>query len=278
MADHLVTLQEAADELGVHYMTAYRYVRTGRLPAVKQGVEWRVDPADLVELQVGRRAPSPSGGRPAASRWTAEPDRLARRLTEGDEPGAWQLVEDALTAGATAEAVYTHLLVPAMADVGDRWGVGDATIADEHTATVTMQRLVGRLGPRFNRPGRKRGTIVLGAAPGDLHGLSVGLLADPLRGRGFHVLDLGANVPLEAWQDAVRGSERLRVTGVSVISPGLDAAVVETVATIHQTVDVPVVIGGGGITDEAHARALGADAWAPSQAAALDLFEALARA
>ena len=28
-----LTLQEAADLLGVHYMTAYRYVRTGRLPA-----------------------------------------------------------------------------------------------------------------------------------------------------------------------------------------------------------------------------------------------------
>ena len=34
----LITLHEAAARLGVHYMTAYRYVRTGRLPAERDGV------------------------------------------------------------------------------------------------------------------------------------------------------------------------------------------------------------------------------------------------
>lgn len=283
MVAALISLQEAADELGVHYMTAYRYVRTGRLPAVKEGAEWRVDPADLVDLQVGRR--THGAGAPAATaassgdrspRWTAEPGRIAGRLIDGDEPGAWQLIEDALTAGADPEAVYTELLVPAMAEVGDRWARGDATIADEHTATVTVQRLVGRLGPSFSRRGRKRGTIVLGAAPGDSHGLTVSLLADPLRGRGFGVVDLGANVPIEAWLDAVRGAERLRAVGISVIAPGLDAVVAATVAAVRDAAGVPVVLGGGGISDEAHARALGADGWAPTHAKALDLFERLA--
>src|SRR6056297_2092647 len=39
--DH-ISLQDAADELGVHYMTAYRYVRTGRLEAEKAGAVWQV--------------------------------------------------------------------------------------------------------------------------------------------------------------------------------------------------------------------------------------------
>ncbi|MDA8269090.1 MAG: helix-turn-helix domain-containing protein [Actinomycetota bacterium] len=33
----VIGLQQAADRLGVHYMTVYRYVRTGRLPATKVG-------------------------------------------------------------------------------------------------------------------------------------------------------------------------------------------------------------------------------------------------
>lgn len=275
-----LSLQEAADALGVHYMTAYRYVRTGRLPAVKEGAEWRVDPADLAALEVGRRdavtTAAATSTAATSSRWTPEPGRLARRLIEGDEPGAWQLIEDALTAGATPETVYTNLLVVAMAEVGDRWATGSASIADEHTATVTVQRLVGRLGPSFARRGRKRGTIVLGAAPGDTHGLTVSLLADPLRGRGFAVVDLGANVPVEAWLDAVRGAERLRAVGISVISPGLDAVVAETVAAVRAAGGVPVVVGGGGIDDDAHALALGADGWASSHGDALDLFERLA--
>ena len=280
MVAALISLQEAADELGVHYMTAYRYVRTGRLPAVKEGAEWRVDPADLALLEVGRRTTTaPVTGETEGGpdrRWRAEPLRLAGRLIDGDEPGAWQLIEDALTAGATPESVYTNLLVPAMAEVGDRWGRGDATIADEHTATVTVQRLVGRLGPSFARRGRKRGTIVLGAAPGDNHGLTVSLLADPLRGRGFGVVDLGANVPIEAWLDAVRGAERLKAVGISVIAPGLDAVVAATVAAVRDATGVAVVLGGGGIADEAHARALGADGWAASHGEAVEVFERLA--
>lgn len=285
MVTELISLQDAADVLGVHYMTAYRYVRTGRLAAVKEGAEWRVDPADLADLEVGRRSragdtaddrtsPTVASKRPRT--WTAEPMRLAGRLVEGDEAGSWQLIEDALTAGATPETIYTDLLVPAMAEVGDRWARGDASVADEHAATVTVQRLVGRLGPSFARRGRKRGTIVLGAAPGDNHGLTVSLLADPLRGRGFAVVDLGANVPTEAWVDAVRGAERLKAVGISVIAPGLDATVAATTAAVHEATDVPVVLGGGGLTDEAHARALGADGWAPSHAEAIALFERLA--
>lgn len=286
MAPERITLQEAADVLGVHYMTAYRYVRTGRLAAVKEGAEWRVDPADLVDLEVGRRtaaASSSAGGATAATavtpgrpRWASEPERLAGRLIGGDETGAWQLIDDALTAGATAEAVYTQLLVPALADVGDRWEAGDATVADEHTATVVVQRLAARLGPSFNRPGRKRGTIVLGAAPGDQHGLTVGLLADPLRGRGFRVVDLGANVPLEAWVDAVRSAERLRAVGISVVAPGLDTDVAAAIDAIHRAVTVPIVVGGGALAEEAHALTLGADAWASSHDDAIALFERLA--
>ena len=37
MTQRRVTLHEAAERLGVHYMTAYRYVRTGRLPAERDG-------------------------------------------------------------------------------------------------------------------------------------------------------------------------------------------------------------------------------------------------
>ncbi len=49
--DELITLNEAADRLGVHYMTAYRYVRTGRLHGVKDGTEWRVRASDVEALQ-----------------------------------------------------------------------------------------------------------------------------------------------------------------------------------------------------------------------------------
>ena len=46
-----LSLREAAEELGVHYMTVYRYVRLGMLPATKDGTVWRVDRNALREFR-----------------------------------------------------------------------------------------------------------------------------------------------------------------------------------------------------------------------------------
>ena len=46
-----ITLTEAAEVLGVHYMTAYKYVRTGRLAASKVGGGWRITSDALKEFQ-----------------------------------------------------------------------------------------------------------------------------------------------------------------------------------------------------------------------------------
>ena len=181
-----LTLQEAANRLGVHYMTVYRWVRTGRLPAVKQGSAWAVDEADLDLLS----EPEPE---PARTRRVDHAERMTRRLLAGDEAGAMTVAETALVGGMNPEALYLDVLAVSMGRIGDSWDAGRASIADEHRATAIMHRLLGRLSRSFVRRGRRRGTIVLGAAPGDPHGLPSAFLADPLRGRSFTVIDLGAD-------------------------------------------------------------------------------------
>lgn len=51
-----IGLRDAAERLGVHYMTAYRYVRLGVLPAEKVGGEWQVRPSDLAEVVAHQRS------------------------------------------------------------------------------------------------------------------------------------------------------------------------------------------------------------------------------
>src|ERR1700691_5905721 len=48
-----VNLKQAAALLGVHYMTVYRYVRQGRLPAERIGTEWRVSRRVLESFKTG---------------------------------------------------------------------------------------------------------------------------------------------------------------------------------------------------------------------------------
>ena len=108
-----MTLQEAADRLGVHYMTAYRYVRLGLLDARKDGGVWRVEETALAAFRAHAARPHPRG-RVRRAPWA---ERLADRLLAGDTAGAWQVVEAALAAGASVEDVYLDVLTRAAAAI-----------------------------------------------------------------------------------------------------------------------------------------------------------------
>jgi excisionase family DNA binding protein len=252
-----ISLQEAASRLGVHYMTAYRYIRTGRLPAQRDGVQWWVDPRDLDLVQHQERV-RPGGPRPKRDRTAA----LTARMTAGDEAGAWRVIDDALASGMDPAEVYLDLLVPVLSGVGAGWADGTVTVAAEHRASAVALRIIGRLGPQFARRGRKRGVVIIGAPAGDQHSLPGAIVADLLRGEGFEVIDLGANTPDTSFAETTRDVTRLVAVVIGATAPGCDGAVQSTVQAIRRSDStVPVLIGGAAISDAGHARRLGAGAW-----------------
>lgn len=274
-------MHEVAEQLGVHYMTAYRYVRLGMLPARKVGATWQIRPTDLVRFRRDAVTPvrPPAGrvdrSRPTVSVWAG---RFEARILAGDLAGAWAVLEAALASGADLVRVELDVVSPAMVSIGRRWADGQIDIADEHRASAIVARLLARLGARFARPGRTKGCVLVGAAPGDQHGLPVTILTDLLAVSGFEVADLGPDVPASSFAHAAAGSERLVAVGVGVTAPGLDASVEATVAALHDAVPgVPVLVGGQAVDDEAHARRLGADGWAADGRSAVALVERLAR-
>jgi excisionase family DNA binding protein len=272
MATKLMTLQEAADELGLHYMTVYRYVRTGRLHGTKDGAEWRVKAAD-----VRRLAEDPKPGRPGRGGRTASyTDRLEDRLVAGDAAGAWTVVEGALAAGADPAEAYLELLVPVLRSIGDGWADGTYSIAQEHQATAAATGIIGRLGPRFTRRGRKRGSVVVGAPPGDAHALPIAMAADLLRGQGFQVHALGNDVPADSFAETAEAAERLVAVAVCATSGDNERNIRKAVRALREVVDVPLFLGGGAIDDPAHAADLGADAAVGTMGELVDALDGLA--
>lgn len=264
-----ITLRQAAEELSLHYMTVYRYVRTGRLPAAKVEGEWRVRRSDLDLLQ---QQPSAAGGSVPRSRYRA---RLQDRLVAADELGAWSIIESALASGADPEEVYLRLLVPAMRDIGQRWEAGDLAVLDEHQATAVAIRLVGRMGPRFRRPGRRRGTVVLGAVSGDTHALPPAILADLLRGRRFEAVDLGGDTPAESFAEVASAVDGLRAVVLSCSTADALPAVAETLAHLRASGCTAPVLVGGAVVDPSRTTGLGADLVGTTAEEALAHLEAL---
>jgi excisionase family DNA binding protein len=269
-----MSLTEAAERLGVHYMTAYRYVRLGQLPSSQRNGRWVIKRADVDALRrdlSSRDRPSGGAGRrrPSVLR-----ERLARCLLRGDESGAWVVMERALTTGYTPAELYLQLLGPALRGVGDKWEDGDLSVGEEHRASAVAGRLLGRLGPRFVRPGRKHGTVVLGAAPGDPHGIPVAMLADIVRAHGYWVVDLGGNVPVPSFVEAASVAERVVAVGVSVSDGRCLPAAGEVIVEVQRRLGVPVLIGGPA-TDEQVAAELGADGSAPDGETAAALIDSL---
>ncbi len=273
--DDDLTVQEVADALGVHYMTAYRYIRTGRLEAKRVGIEWRVPRAAIDAMHKAATAGrSKSNARVHRRGYEGQ---LSACLVEGDEAGAWRVTQDALTAAFSLEDLYLDVLHAAMRHVGDEWVAGRVSVAQEHRATTLMYRLIGRLGPGFVRRGRSRGLILLGAPSGDHHGLATALLADPLRGRGFTVADLGADTPAHSFAETVARHDRLIGVGIVSSAPIDDEIIAETIAAIRASSIAPILLGGVAIRDEHHATKLGADASSSSARVALEWFDALQR-
>jgi len=256
-----MNLKQVARRLGVHYTTAYRWVRTHQLEADRTATGWEVSEAQLRRFEASRRSTQP-GRRPRVE-WA---DRLRPALERGDEVAAWRVLEDALRSGMEPEACYLDVLVEALRSLP-----ADGDHVDGFLAATVAGRIVARLGARLRRPGRTRGTVVVAAPLGERHALSTSILADLVRLRGVACTELGVDVPPEVTVAAARSARGLRLVALGVSGADHLSSVTETIERLRAELpDVVVLVGGQGVLNDDVAELVGADRWAA------DLREAVA--
>jgi MerR family transcriptional regulator, light-induced transcriptional regulator len=268
VSGEVLSLVEVAQALGVHYMTAYRYVRLGQLPATKIGSVWQVDRCDLDRyLERGSTVTSPR----RRADWAS---RIEARLLGGDQAGAWAVIEAALTGGIEPVEVYTEALGPALRSIGERWAKGDVDPGQEHLATAIAHRLIGRLGPRFAHRGRTRGSVVLAMPPNDRHGLGIAMVGDVFLGAGFEPIELGADVPLASLESAIHRVDRLKAVGIGAVVSNNRKHLAAAVRRARRAAGpgIPIILGGPGTNGE-EAIGLRADGWAATATDGVDMLE-----
>lgn len=194
-----VDLADAALRLGVHYQTAYRWVREGRLPAVRVRGRYRLATADVDAFARARDEPRDLGPERGRRSWGRLAKRFLDALRAGDERTAAEVVQRLHAQREPLVEVLDRVVVPGLRRVGEAWAEGSMTVADEHRASEIVERVLATVDRR--RPGRPRGTAVVAAPVGEHHGLPVAMAAAVLRADGWSVEHLGRDVPLDDLAD-----------------------------------------------------------------------------
>jgi MerR family transcriptional regulator, light-induced transcriptional regulator len=187
-------LREAAGALGVHYQTAYGWVRQGVLPARKVGRGYAVSDDDVAALAAQRRL-GQEPARPIQVRdWAAQAHGLYTAIVQGEETVARHRL-GRLAGGVSLIDLCEHVIAPALRQVGDDWAAGHVSIAQEHRASAICERL---LATHARQPaGRPRGTAVVATPPGERHSLPALMAAACLREDRWLVHHLASDLPVD---------------------------------------------------------------------------------
>jgi len=186
-------LREAADVLGVHYQTAYGWVRQGVLPARKTARGYEVSDSDVSALAERRAAGTAPPPQIRVRDWTAQADRLHAAIVSGDETSSRQFFAR-LARGVSIADLCERVIAPALNRIGTDWEAGETKIAIEHRATAICERLIAA---RARQPqGRPRGIAVTATPPGERHALPALMATAGLREDRWLVHHLAADIPV----------------------------------------------------------------------------------
>ncbi len=179
-------------------------------------------------------------------------ERLARSDDEGFGPDAYQ---DQVAArkptpelSQAAVNILNTVLLPAMKDVGDKFGAGELILPFVLQSAEVMKRSVTHLEHFLERKeGYTKGKVVLATVFGDVHDIGKNLVNTILSNNGYTVYDLGKQVPLNTIID--------KALEVQADAIGLSALLVSTskqmplcVQELHRRgLRFPVIIGGAAI-------------------------------
>ncbi|GAA3763172.1 cobalamin B12-binding domain-containing protein [Salinactinospora qingdaonensis] len=204
---------------------------------------------------------------------------LLHHLERADDVGAVAFSRTLVAEGRDTESLLLDVIAPAHVKIGRLWQDNDWSVAQEHAATCTSERLLSALVPASPayRTAAKRGSVLVACVEGEWHGLPARLLADVLRLRGWEVTFLGANVPEGALTNYAQGSDYDAVA----LSCSLPLRLPKAGAMIEacHSIDLPVIAGGAGFgPDSRWARPLGAEGWATSGRGAATALESLGTA
>ncbi len=157
----------------------------------------------------------------------------------------------------TAIHVLNDVLLPAMKEVGDKFGSGELILPFVLQSAEVMKKSVNHLEQYLEKKeGVSKGTLVLATVYGDVHDIGKNLVKTILSNNGFTVVDLGKQVPAETII-ATAIQENATAIGLSALLVSTSKQMPLIVNELqHRKLEFPVLIGGAAINPRFGSRIL----------------------
>jgi len=202
-------------------------------------------------------------------------DKLQEALMAGKKADVESLVDQALAAGLPSSRILNEGLISGMEKLGVLFKNNEVFIPEVLVAARAMNAGLTKLEPYLIKDKiEPKGTVVIGTVKGDLHDIGKNLVAMMLKGAGYRIVDLGADVPAEKYIEAARTSG----ADVVALSALLTTTMVQMKSIIQALqaagVAVPVIVGGAPLTQD-YADQIGAKGYAADAASAVDIVHRL---
>src|ERR1700710_1411572 len=156
-----------------------------------------------------------------------------------------------------AVPTLNEVLLPAMKEVGDKFGAGELILPFVLQSAEVMKRAVARLENYLDRiEGHTKGKVVIATVFGDVHDIGKSLVNTILTNNGYTVIDLGKQVPVDAIIEAAVENEADAI-GLSALLVSTSKQMPTAIAELHQRgLGFPVLIGGAAINRDFGRRTL----------------------
>src|SRR4051794_36995109 len=203
---------------------------------------------------------------------------ILRRKKEGVEDWIDRSVEK-----IGAVPTLNEVLLPAMKEVGDKFGAGELILPFVLQSATVMKRAVAQLENYLERiEGHTKGKVVLATVFGDVHDIGKSLVNTILTNNGYTVVDLGKQVPIQTILEAAKEHQATAI-GLSALLVSTSKQMPLAVQELQQQgLEFPVLLGGAAINRKFALRALypggkeSEDTYAPGVFYCQDAFEGLA--
>jgi 5-methyltetrahydrofolate--homocysteine methyltransferase len=189
--------------------------------------------------------------------------------------GADELAKQALDNGIKPDDILEKALIPAMAEVGNKFNRKEIYVPQMLMSAKAMNCAMKHLKPFFlSGETKRKGKFIIGTVSGDLHDIGKNLVAMMIEGGGWEVIDLGVDAGPDKFMKAI-GEHPGAVIGLSALLTTTMENMKKIVAAVKEKhPGARILVGGAPVTQD-FCQKIGADFYSPDPQGAVNYLNTL---